>query len=204
MYGVLTVDPPKPLTLEDVPFWRLSVDEYLEWVRTGRFTAEDHVELLHGWVVNKVTKNQPHVICSNLCNRVFARLIPANWFVSIEQPIATADSVPEPDVTIVRGNPRDDAERPTPPGKIGLVIEIADSTLATDRRIKLQVYAAAKIAPYWIINLNERQIEVYVEPFDRDGMSSYRAYRIYTDADAIPFVLDGAEIAQIPVAELLP
>ncbi|MCK6578933.1 MAG: Uma2 family endonuclease [Anaerolineae bacterium] len=107
-------------------------------------------------------------------------------------------------MTIVRGKPRDYISAPPSAEKIGLVIEIADSTLATDRRIRLQVYAAAKIAPYWIINLNERQIEVYIEPFDRDGMSSYRAYRVYTDADAIPFVLDGGEIAQIPVADLLP
>ncbi|MCK6578934.1 MAG: hypothetical protein L6Q98_12590 [Anaerolineae bacterium] len=77
MHGVLTVDPPKPLTLEEVPFWRLSVDEYLEWVRTGRFTAEDHVELLHGWVVNKVTKNQPHVTTSALLAGTFSRLLPA-------------------------------------------------------------------------------------------------------------------------------
>ena len=47
---------------------------------------------------------------------------------------------------------------------IGLIVEVADTTLQRDRNTKKQLYAREGIPIYWIINLVERQIEVYTEP----------------------------------------
>jgi len=45
-----------------------------------------------------------------------------------------------------------------------LLIEVSDSTLEKDRKIKMELYAKAKIAEYWIINVSDEEIEVYRKP----------------------------------------
>ncbi|HEX2692327.1 MAG TPA: Uma2 family endonuclease [Kofleriaceae bacterium] len=102
-------------------------------------------------------------------------------------------SEPEPDIAVVAlGNY--DAEHPT---SALLVIEVAETTLRTDRS-KAAVYASSRIGEYWIVNLDARTIEVYSSP-DRDGYAEARTLRI---GDTLkPLAL--ADIA-IEVAEILP
>ncbi len=45
-----------------------------------------------------------------------------------------------------------------------LLIEVADSSLALDRDVKLARYAAAGIPEVWIVNMRARQVEAYAEP----------------------------------------
>ena len=75
-------------------------------------------------------------------------------------------SVPEPDVAVVPGS-EEDYER-AHPSRALLVVEIAETSLATDRLTKAGVYAAAHVPEYWIVNVRERTIEVHREP-RRDG-----------------------------------
>jgi Uma2 family endonuclease len=82
--------------------------------------------------------------------------------VSTQDPIRLNDfSEPEPDIALLRL--RDELYRdahPTP-ADVLLIIEVADTTLAYDRQVKMPLYAKAGIAESWIINLTEEQIEVY-------------------------------------------
>jgi Uma2 family endonuclease len=77
-----------------------------------------------------------------------------------QEPITTADSEPDPDVMVVRGARRNYRERHPGPGDVGLVVEVADTTLQRNRGVKLRLYAAAGIPTYWIVNQSERRIEV--------------------------------------------
>ena len=45
-----------------------------------------------------------------------------------------------------------------------LIVEVSDTTLKNDRIRKASLYARAGIADYWIINLVDRQLEVYRQP----------------------------------------
>jgi Uma2 family endonuclease len=83
--------------------------------------------------------------------------------VRAQGPVALDDdSEPEPDVTVVCGAPRDYlAEHPSRPA---LIVEVAHSSLAFDRRRKGGLYARAGIAEYWIVNLVGRVLEVYRQP----------------------------------------
>ena len=69
---------------------------------------------------------------------------------------------PEPDVAVIAGSIRDYTD--AHPSTAALVIEVADTSLAYDRTTKASLYAKAGIAEYWIINLNNRQLEVYRSP----------------------------------------
>ena len=84
------------------------------------------------------------------------------------------------------------------------MIEVADSSLAGDRVDKGRIYGRAGIVCYWIVNLQDGQIEVYTSPSGPTASPGYGQRQDYRPGDAVPFLLDGALIANIPVAELLP
>ncbi len=84
-------------------------------------------------------------------------------------------------------------------------MEVADSTLARDRTLKARLYARASVPVYWIVNIPDRQIEVYTDPSGPDAADpSYRQRRDFAAASAVPLVLEGRTTATIPVSELLP
>jgi Uma2 family endonuclease len=117
--------------------------------------------------------------------------------VRVQLPAALdANSVPEPDVAVVQGSPRDFADRH--PSTAALIVEVADSSLAYDRTHKLASYARNGIAEYWIVNLVDRRLEVYREP----AGESYRVSLRFDVSEAIaPGICPARPIA---VRDLLP
>jgi hypothetical protein len=86
---------------------------------------------------------------------------------------------------------------------VALIIEVADTSPDEDRIRKGRIYARARIAVYWIVNLRESQVEVYTQP--RAGKSpAYRQRRDYARKESVPVVLDGEEIGRIAVEDFLP
>ena len=55
-----------------------------------------------------------------------------------------------------------------------------------------------------VVNLLERQVEVYSEPSGAADEPDYRKRQDYGAADEVPVVLEGREVKRILVAELLP
>ena len=99
---------------------------------------------------------------------VLGKLIPNGWHLRIQQPLATApDSLPEPDAAVVRNVLPEFADRPPGPEEVAIVIEVADASLLSDRRLKNRVYARANIPSYWLLNLMDSQLEVFTQPSGR-------------------------------------
>jgi Uma2 family endonuclease len=124
------------------------------------------------------------------------------WFVLSEQAITMETSEPEPDISVIRGRVRDYVERHPNPTEAAFVGEVADTTLAHDRGIKKRIYARAGIPIYWIINIPDRQVEVYTDPVSEPP--DYRNRQDYAETQAVPLVIEGKEVGRIPVRELLP
>ena len=97
----------------------------------------------------------------------------------------------------------DYAERHPGHGDVVLIVEAADSSLRGDRRFKKAIYAKAALPVYWIVNLIDRQIEVYSEPTGPAERPDYRDRRDYAETGELPLVIDGREIARIPVREVI-
>jgi Uma2 family endonuclease len=193
-----------PPDVPDVPIYRLSVPQYHAMIQQGILTTEDRVELLRGWLVPKMTKNAPHPTATGLLLDVLFPLCPVGWLLRIQDPITLSDSEPEPDAAVVRGNRRDYAARHPNPAEVGLVIEAADSSLDQDRNVKKPMYAEARIPTYWIVNLIETVIEVYTDPSGPSAQPDYANRQDFHNGDEVPLILDGREIARIPVSSLLP
>jgi hypothetical protein len=78
----------------------------------------------------------------------------------------------------VRGSDEDYRDRHPQSADIGMLPEVADTTLARDQRMKKRIYARGRVLIYWIVNVAARRIEVYEEP---TGPTKHPAYRRRTD-----------------------
>ena len=138
---------------------QLSVEEYHrldEFNENGKRT-----ELIRGVVIEKMSKSPLHSSIGKRLYDLIASILTPGFLVRREDPIALADSEPEPDISVVRGSDRDFvAAHPT---SAELVVEIAVSSLALDRELAL-LYAEAGVKEYWIVLANDRNVEVYRRP----------------------------------------
>ena len=184
--------------------WRLSVEQYHAMIHAGILTEADPVELLEGWLIPKMPKNPPHGLAIDLAREILTRLLPNGWHVKSQDPLTLADSEPEPDVLVVRGERRQYRDKHPGAAEVWLLIEVSDTTLARDRGLKKRTYARAAVPVYWIINLVENQLEVYTAPSGATETPDYGERRAYALTEAVPLVIEEQELAFIPVRELFP
>jgi len=180
---------------------RITVDEYERIIRAGALNDPDRVELIDGYLVDKMGKSAEHGYATKKIIKALEALLPAGWTWRSEQPVRIPDyDEPEPDVTIVRGTDEDYEHRIPDPDDVGLLIEVSLTTLDRDRNEKLLAYARGGIPVYWTVNLVDRQIEVYTGP----GPGSYGSRVDFKPGQAVPVVIDGQPLGQVAVDAILP
>jgi Uma2 family endonuclease len=185
-------------------FRRFSVNEYHSLIQSGHLTEDDNLELIEGYLVLKMARNPPHDSAIDLTRESIRPLLPKGWMLRSQQAVTLSSSEPEPDFAAVRGDGRTFAQRHPQPADIGLLIEVSESTLDFDRIDKTRIYARDNIPVYWIVNLIDRQVEVYSQPSGPIAAPAYAVRQDYGAADAVPFLLDGVLLGSIPVRDLLP
>ncbi len=118
------------------PPFRMSIDQYEKLVDAGVFTKRDKLQLVNGILVAKMTQNPPHTVADLLCGEALGRILPAGWHLRPDKPVRLPpDSEPEPDQCVVRGAKRDYLTRHPGAADVGLLVEIADSSLEADREM---------------------------------------------------------------------
>ncbi len=108
-------------------------------------------------------------------------------------------SIPHPDLAIVRGDWRDYLNRYPEPRDTALVAEVSVSSLDEDRAMA-DIYAAGGVPVYWIVNVDDGQVEVYSDP----GPSGYRSHEVLAPGHVLSVMINGVEVGEIPVADILP
>jgi Uma2 family endonuclease len=105
-------------------------------------------------------------------------------------------------LAVVRGKNRDYVRlgRPPEPADVCLVIEVSDSSLSRDRAQKYRAYANGAIPVYWIVNLVDRKVEVYTQP----SAGGYQSRHEFGPAQHVPVMIDGANVGQIAVDDIVP
>ena len=206
--STITESAPVPATSAcEVPpeqFWRISVENYHEMLRAEIIQDDDPVELLEGWLVQKMPKKPPYVIASELLRDAIEAVLSSGWHINSQQPITLVDSEPEPDLCVVRGTRRDYLESNPSPGDLALVVEVADASLLRDQTLKKRIYARAGIVEYWIVNVRDRQIEVHTSPTGPAETPEYLQQQHFTHDQSVTLRLDGQNIGEIAVSDLLP
>jgi Uma2 family endonuclease len=190
--------PPAASLLSDL--YRVNVDEYERLVKNGVLDS-DRVELIQGLLVKKMGKNPPHVFATARLLAMLESLLPSGWHVRKEEPVRIFPfSEPEPDLAIVSGVLEVYLERHPTPTDVVLLVEVAETTLDRDQRDKQFAYALAEIPAYWIINLIERQVELYTDP----KAGAFQTRQVFASGSVVPLIIHGNELGKILVDQILP
>jgi Uma2 family endonuclease len=198
------VTQPLPLLGTLAGFRQFSVPEYHRLIEIGLLTEDDNLELIDGYLVKKMSRNSPHDGTLQVTADSINPTLPPGWCMRVQCTVTLPESEPEPDITVARGNNRAFFARHPGPADIGGVVEVSDSTLTGDRIDKGRIYSRAQIPVYWIINLIDRQIEVYEQPSGPTPVPGYAKTTIYKPGDLVPLVLDGVTVGTFAVNDLLP
>jgi len=177
---------------------RFDVDEYHAMVRAGILMEGDRVELIDGELVEMHTIGSRHAACVNRLTRLLVTALGDRALISIQNPVGLDRySEPQPDVLVLRPRADDYATaHPGPPDTL-LAIEVADSSLAYDRTIKLPLYAKTGVPEVWIVDLAAAAVDVHREP----SSEGYRHFERTTEGRIAPAAFPGLELE---LADILP
>jgi Uma2 family endonuclease len=187
---VATAKPSEPRTRH----W--TREEFYKLAEDGWFQGQ-RVLLLEGEIIQMPPMKHPHALGVSKVMNAIRKIFAEDVWVRQDMPLnATEDSDPEPDIAVA-SEPME-KYRDHPESAL-LIVEVSDTTLALDRR-KAAVYAQANVGEYWIVNIPERQLEIYRSP--DPGQRKYREHRVVAQSDWIaPLARPDSSIR---VSDLLP
>jgi Uma2 family endonuclease len=184
--------------------YRFTWRQVLAMIAAGIIPDDTDVELWDG-VLYKMTKGEHHNAIVMLVAASLRAVIPSGFHVREEKSCrAGALSLPEPDVTVCLGGMRDYIPNPPPLEKLAIVVEVCHFTRRADYEMKLSGYAARGVPVYWIVNVQERTVEVCMQPAGTGKSARYSSRTVFREGDSFPVILAGQEVARFAVADLLP
>lgn len=142
-----------------------SVKEYDQMITAGVFHEDDRIELLGGEIVTMTPIGIGHAACVKRLNHFLSRQLGDRVIISVQDPIhLDQQSEPEPDIAVLQ--PRADfyAGGHPEPEDIFLLVEVADSSFAYDREIKMPHFARVGIPEVWLVSVENETITVYRQP----------------------------------------
>jgi Uma2 family endonuclease len=164
-----------------------TLEEYHKLAEIGFLKEDDHIQLINGELIEMAAKGTAHETYLRKLLKELPQLIGNRATLQSQAPITIPPkSEPEPDFAIVK-NRDDDYLSSHPQGTdILLVIEVADSSIDYDQKVKIPLYAQAGIVDYWIFNLLDNCLEFYSEPYqNKQGEFGYSSKRIVLPTQVI-------------------
>jgi Uma2 family endonuclease len=175
-----------------------TVAEYERMGQFGIFSEDARVELVCGEIIDMSPIGERHASCVAILARLITLRLQLGALVWTQNPVVLDDySEPQPDLAVLK--PRGDnyrTSKPTP-ADVLLVIEVSDTTLSYDRKVKVPLYAQAGIPEAWVVNLPEECVEVYSDP----AGGEYQTARTYKRGRRLPSRTLAA--LRLSVAEIL-
>lgn len=142
-----------------------TVDDYYRMADAGILAEDDSVELIEGEIIRMAPVGSRHASRVKKLIRLLTMKLGEAAIVAAQDPVHLSDlSEPEPDLSVLR--PRDDFygnHHPTPDDVL-LLIEVSDSSLEFDHRVKLPLYARHDIRELWVVDLRNTVVKVYRDP----------------------------------------
>ena len=139
-----------------------TVDDYYKMAEVGILTPNDRVELIHGEIIKMSPIKSPHAGIVNYLNRFLILNLLDKASIISQNPLRISDILePEPDIMIAKYREDEYKSAHPRPEDVYCIIEVADSSLFYDRRMKRRIYAKAGITEYWIVNIRDQKLEIH-------------------------------------------
>lgn len=191
---------------------RLTVDQVQAMLEAGILAEGAPIELIDGVLVYKdrsdhgedpTTIGKKHNLAVKLLGRLDSELASRGCHMQTQGPVSLPPhDEPEPDAAIVRGQPRDYADRLPTASDVSAVIEVADSSLGYDRTVKLALYARSGIGQYVIVNLRQRCLEVHERP--DPASERYERVSVLRAGDTLALRVTASELLELEASTILP
>ena len=124
---------------------RFTVAELLHLAKIGFLGMDERVELIQGEIVEMSPIGEDHASSVIRLNVLLSNSFGRRAFVNVQNPLRLDDeTLTQPDVTLLQ--PREDFYRQHPgPENVLLLIEVSDTTLQYDRRVKTALDGTAGV-----------------------------------------------------------
>jgi Uma2 family endonuclease len=168
--------------LAEVTKRRFTVDEYYRLAEVGILSAKDRVELIDGEIIEMTPIGNKHAARVNRANDVLTLRLRGRAMVSVQNSLMLNNyNAPQPDIVVAK--PREDYYETDflTPETTFFVMEISDSTIHFDMKVKLPLYARTSVAELWIENLQDELLLVCRDP----SPSGYRTQITLRRGDAV-------------------
>jgi Uma2 family endonuclease len=184
--------------LNSQPRHRWTVAEYHRMAEVGLLNEDSRVELIDGEIIEMAPIGSAHGGNVNRFIRLFSKVVGDKAIVAAQNPVVLSGyAEPQPDISILRWR-ADDYEQSNPhPEDVLLLIEVSDSTLRYDRDVKIPLYAKNGVPEVWLLDIQNRQLEIYREPIN----GQYRQRDCRRTGQIAPILCPDAVI---DLAELFP
>ncbi|MEM6713894.1 MAG: Uma2 family endonuclease [Cyanobacteria bacterium P01_C01_bin.147] len=138
-------------------------------------------ELVNGEIWDMAPEGRFHRFVNDRGAEYLRRILQAKAKVFEAHPITLATSEPQPDIAIVRLPDTRYLKHHPYPADIYWLVEIADTTLTYDLETKRQIYAAAGIPEYWVVNIASRELTVFTDLQGNDfsARATFKAGTVY-------------------------
>jgi Uma2 family endonuclease len=144
-----------------------TVEDYYKMAEVGILEPEDRVELIQGEIIQMSPIKSFHASVVDTLQDILLFYLRGKAIIRTQNPLFIDDfSEPEPDLTIAQFQEHKYRHQHPRPDNVHFLIEMADTTLQKDRKLKLPLYAKAGIPEVWIVNLKNHSVEVYRNPLD--------------------------------------
>lgn len=189
-------------SLIDARVTDLTAEEFSVLIEAGAF-GDRRVFLWAGRVCEKMAKSKAHAFVAERVSVAVRSLLPPDRMTWHENPIRLGRKhVPLPDFSVVRG-PLGRYRRKNPaPADVGLVVEVAVTSLAADLGKRAARYARAGVPCYWVADAVNRRIIAHRRPRVVDGVASYTAVERLEVRDEVELDLAGVVVGRIALSEV--
>jgi Uma2 family endonuclease len=144
---------------------KFTVDEYYRMAEVGIIGPEDRVELIDGQIIQMSPPGVRHIAATHRAPTLFTEALGRQVIVSVQNPLRLDRfNEPQPDIIILKPQPDFYASRNAGPADASLVIEISETSLSYDQKIKVPHYAGKRIPEVWIEDLKHDVLIVYRDP----------------------------------------
>lgn len=155
---------------------RFTGEEYRRMGEVGILREDERVELLDGEVVEMNPIGGLHATGVRESNRLFSKRVGDELRVDVQSSLSLGEyGEPQPDLAVIRAREYG-ADLPGPEDVL-LVVEVADTSVAYDRGIKLPMYARAGIREAWLVDIPAGRVERHTEPSETGYRLTARAGR---------------------------
>jgi Uma2 family endonuclease len=156
----------------------LTIEEYHHMVAAGILSEDERIELIRGEMVEMTPIGNRHAGCVRRLNRLFSSKLASRAIIDVQNPVPLGEqqSEPQPDIALLRYQEDCYTAQPPQPEDVLLVVEVADSSLAYDRDIKIPLYAESGILEAWLVDFVSDSIFAYRQP-SPTGYQEVRQHR---------------------------